>query len=160
MFRFLNLLWGTRKLILVFFIEILHPVFGHPGFHVQSTEFLSVFLRAHPCLIAHKIGLNMCFLSRVCYFDISWDALCVMWWMGFKMNHTTVLNIRCLMSHQPWNPVCLVFFSSFTCRTKESVWSYSWQSSWMLIMVSKENWRKFPTSGKTRHASQRKLNSG
>ena len=104
--------------------------------------------------------VNMCFLSRVCYFDISWDALWVMWWMGFRMNHTTILNIRCLMSHQPWNPVCLVFVSSFTCRTKESVWTYSWQSSWMLIMVSKENWRKFPTSGKTWHASQRKLNSG
>ena len=52
---------GNQEINMRFFIEILHPVFEHPGFQVQSTEFLSVFLKAHPCLIAHKFALTQGF---------------------------------------------------------------------------------------------------
>ena len=61
---------GDQEIDISFFVEILHPVFEHPGFQVQSTEFLSVFLRAHPCLIAHKFALTHISRKKS---KISWD---------------------------------------------------------------------------------------
>ena len=66
---------GNQEIDISFFIEILHPVFGHPGFQVQSTEFLSVFLRAHPCLIAHKFALT-CVFCPECAILISHEMPC------------------------------------------------------------------------------------